>query len=149
MNLTMHSKDKIIKIKRLFIKKKQNKTNVSYIATLDFNKENNTLKFKTFLKNKKDKYKNILFKDKLYNIPYLFLYNQFEENFDYNINKYKTDVDNLFKSYLNDNQVNLISTFCFVYNLDQTFKNKLYLLHFNHITGKIDFYLDYFFNKFL
>ena len=144
MNLTMHSKDKIIKIKRLFIKKKQNKTNVSYIATLDFNKENNTLKFKTFLKNKKDKYKNILFKDKLYNIPYLFLYNQFEENFDYNINKYKTDVDNLFKSYLNDNQVNLISTFCFVYNLDQTFKNKLYLLHFNHITGKIDFYLDYF-----
>ena len=144
MNLTMHSKDKIIQVKRLFIFNKQKKPKVSHIAIFDFNKDNKTLNLKTVLKNKKDKYKNILYKDKLYNIPDLFFSNNFKENFDYKININKTDKDKIFKNYLNNNQVNLISTFCFVYNLDQTFKNKLYLLHFNHITGKIDFYLDYY-----
>nr|YP_010991001.1 hypothetical protein UYP79_mgp062 [Pappia fissilis]WOX61274.1 hypothetical protein [Pappia fissilis] len=144
MNLTMHSKDKIIQMKRLFIFKIKKKTKVNHIAIFDFNKDNKTLNFKTVLENKKDKYKNILFNDKLYNIPDFFFSNHFKENFDSKINQNKTDKDKIFKNYLNNNQVNLISTFCFVYNLDQTFKNKLYLLHFNHITGKIDFYLDYY-----
>ena len=56
----------------------------------------------------------------------------------------KTNNEKIFKIYLNNNKINLISTFCFVYNLDNTFKNKLYLLHFNHITGKIDYYVDYY-----
>lgn len=60
------------------------------------------------------------------------------------MNIIKTNNEKIFKIYLNNNKINLISTFCFVYNLDNTFKNKLYLLHFNHITGKIDYYVDYY-----
>ena len=60
------------------------------------------------------------------------------------MNIIKTNNEKIFKIYLNNNKINLISTFCFVYNLDNTFKNKLYLLHFNHITGKIDFYIDFY-----
>lgn len=86
----------------------------------------------------------------MHNIPDLFFSDHFKENFDSRINRIKTDKDKRFKIYLNNNQDNLISTFCFVYNFaagtsgDKPFKNKLYLLHFNHITGKIDFHLDYY-----
>ena len=60
------------------------------------------------------------------------------------MNIIKTNNEKIFKIYLNNNKINLISTFCFVYNLDNTFKNKLYLLHFNNITVKIDYYVNYY-----
>ena len=147
MNLTADSKDQIIK--RLFFDILNKKPKVYCIIIFDFNKDNLTLNFNyTCVKEtKKDKFKNIFYTDKFFNMPDFFFYDHFKENFDSKINIIKTDIDEKYKYYLNNNQVNLISTLCFVYNLDETFKNKLYLLHFNHITGKIDFYLDYYSSK--
>ncbi len=93
--------------------------------------------------NKKAKFKNILFTDKLYNFPDFFFYSHFSEDFYCKFNKNKILKDKEIKFYFNKNQEKLISTFCFVYNLDQTLKNKLYLLHFNHKKGIIYFFIDY------
>ena len=85
-----------------------------------------------------------MYKDILYNIPYFFFYWTFTENFDSQMNKIKINQNQIFNGYLKDNEVKLISTIAFVYNLDEKLENKLFLLNFKHNTRKIDFYIDYY-----
>jgi len=135
--------DKIIIIRRFLINIVKEIPKIYSEVNLEFNKDNKLIFF-NFLSNKdKNKIDNVFNVDKLYNIPIIFFYDYFIEDFNTKINNNKRNRDKLFNKYLKNDKSNLISTFCFIYNLDDTNKFKLFLVHFNHITGKIDNFLDF------
>jgi hypothetical protein len=143
LNEINYKNDNNIKIKRLLINIVKEIPIIYNEVNLEFNKNNKLIYFNILSNKNKNKIENVFKVDKLYNIPIIFFYNYFIEDFNTKIINNKRDRDKLFNKYLKNGKSNLISTFCFIYILDDNNKYKLFLIHFNHITGKIDHYLDF------